>query len=133
MWKPGPEEQAQTAFFDFCALMASAHPAYALAYHVPNERKASIQRRVALKRAGVRKGVPDIVVPVPCGSFAALYIELKIKPNKPSPEQLDLISRLNQAGNFATVAWSADEAIELMKLYVSGKLTREPIRSSIPA
>lgn len=117
-----PEETAMIVFFDYCRAMAHAHHAYSLAFHIPNESKSSIQRRMSMKRAGVKKGVPDICVPVPNDKFAALYIEMKIKPNKPSSEQMQLIRELNQVGNYAALCWSADEAIEMMDKYIRNQL-----------
>jgi hypothetical protein len=102
--------------------MESQNPAYALAFHVPNERRASIPRRVALKRAGVRKGIPDIVVPVSNDKYSGLYIEMKVKPNKASPEQMAILRQLNSVGNYAVLCWSAQDAIEIINKYVSNKL-----------
>lgn len=121
-FKHGPEELEMFAFFDFCRYMEEQHPAYRLAFHVPNERKASIQRRVALKRAGVRKGIPDIVIPVPNDKYAGLYIEMKVKPNKASSEQMAVLRHLNSVGNYAVLCWSASEAIETLKKYVANQL-----------
>lgn len=122
--RSGPEEQQQIAFFDYCNYMtlATKNMAYSLAFHIGNERKASIQRRIMMKRAGVKKGVPDICVPVPNDKYHALYIEMKIKPNRLSPEQADYLRHLNQCGNYAVVAWSADEAIEILEKYLHNKL-----------
>jgi hypothetical protein len=58
---------------------------------------------------------------VPRGKYAALYIEMKVKPNKPSPEQIQLIAELNAVGNYAVVCWSADEAIQTLLNYMAGK------------
>lgn len=121
-FKHGPEELEMFAFFDACKLLAHVHPAYALAWHVPNERKASIRRRVSLARAGVKKGVPDITIPVPNKRYAGLYIEMKVKPNKPSPEQLDLIEQLKRAGNYALVCYSANEALDVLGKFIKNEL-----------
>lgn len=102
--------------------MAHQNDAFALAFHIGNERKASIQRRMAMKRAGVKKGVPDICVPVPNKKYHALYIEMKVKPNKPSPEQIEFLQRLNQCGNYAVIAWSGGEAIEILQKYIQNQL-----------
>lgn len=117
-----PEEREQTAFFDYCRAMAHSHSGYALAFAIPNERKASVQRRMAMKRAGLTKGIPDICVPVANDKFNALYIEMKVKPNKASPEQMDILRKLNAVGNYAVICWSADEAIEIITKYIQNKL-----------
>ena len=121
-FKHGPEELEMFAFFDACKVLAHVHPAYALAWHVPNERKASIRRRVSMARAGVKKGVPDITIPVPNKHHAGLYIEMKVKPNKPSPEQLELIAALKKAGNYALVCYSAEEALGVLGRYIKNEI-----------
>ena len=121
-FRRGAEEIQMMVFFDYCRAMSHMHPAYGMAFHIPNERKASIQRRVALKRAGLKKGVPDICVPVPNEKYHALYIEMKVKPNKPSPEQLELLSQLNSQGNYAILCWSASAAMEILDNYIGNKL-----------
>lgn len=110
------------AFFDYCRAMAHVKPAYALAYHIPNERKASVQRRITMAKAGVKKGIPDICVPVPNDKYHSLYIEMKVKPNKPSPEQIALLKHLNSVGNYAILCWSAAEAMEALDKYLANKL-----------
>ena len=110
------------AFFDYCRVKEKRHPAFGLAFHVPNERKASIARRMTLKRAGVRKGVPDICVPYPSGGYHALFIEMKIKPNRPSPAQIELLEKLAAAGNYTMLCWSAKEAIDILEKYLAGLL-----------
>jgi hypothetical protein len=47
---------------------------------------------------------------------------MKIKPNRPSPEQIELLEQLNAAGNYARLCWSADEAIDILNKYVTGLL-----------
>jgi len=117
-----PEEQQQTAFFDYCRAMAHVHKGYELAFAIPNERKASIARHVAMKRAGLTKGIPDICVPIANDKYSALYIEMKIKPNKASSEQMDILRKLNAAGNYAVICWSANEAIEIISKYLSNAI-----------
>lgn len=82
-----------------------------------------------LKAEGVRKGVPDILVfeksavfaPTAGGAYlqyAGLAIEMKIKPNTTTPEQREWLARLNANGWRATVAYSADEAFDILLQYL---------------
>jgi hypothetical protein len=121
-FKHGPEELQMMAFFDYCKVMENRHKAWKLAYHIPNERKASIQRRITMARCGVKKGMPDICIPVPNDKYASLYIEMKVKPNKPSKEQLELLKELYSAGSYSCIAWSAEEAISVVNKYLENKL-----------
>ncbi len=50
--------------------------------------------------------------------YAGLIIELKIKPNKPTKEQLEFLKTMNANGYLAVVRWSADEAIRTIKDYL---------------
>lgn len=46
-----------------------------------------------------------------------LYLELKIKPNKVTPEQAACLADLANMGFPAEIVYSLDEAIELFKHY----------------
>jgi hypothetical protein len=62
---------------------------------------------------GLPKGYPDL-----CGyhriSGKAVYIECKLKYNKPSEEQQKFIDEARAAGAIAAVCYSVDEALELV-------------------
>jgi hypothetical protein len=75
-----------------------------------------------MARAGLRKGVPDICIPVSNNKYHSLYIEMKVKPNKPTDAQLEWLSDLMALGNYACICWSAGEAIEMVAKYISNKL-----------
>lgn len=121
-FRQGPEEREQTTFFDYCRLKALTDPRYSAVFHIPNENKSSIPRRIALLKAGLKKGIPDICAPIPRGGYGALYIEMKIKPNKPSAEQIAVLKHLNDLGNYAVVCWSSNEAIEVLEKYLNGSI-----------
>lgn len=121
-FKHGPEELEMMAFFDYANISSNAHPAWRLAFHIPNERKASIQRRITLARCGVKKGMPDICVPVSNHKYNSLFIEMKVKPNKPSPAQIDMLKNLMAQDNYTCICWSADEAIAIVKKYINDEL-----------
>lgn len=73
-----------------------------------------------LKEEGARKGYPDISldVPSPDGRWAGLRIELKIKGNKPTPEQVEWLERLNRYGYKAVCCYGAQEAIDAILEYL---------------
>ena len=79
------EDNLQIAVMDYIRLQ---YPT-ALAIHVGNERATSPQAGARLKRKGVLSGVFDILIFNPIDKFNGLAIELKIKPNKPTENQLD--------------------------------------------
>ncbi len=62
---------------------------------------------------GLPKGYPDL-----CGyhrtSGKAVYIECKLKYNKPSEEQLKFIEEAKAAGALAAVCYSVEDAVKLV-------------------
>jgi len=83
-----------------------------------NGVKLPVGLAVKVKRAGNRKGVPDIWLPVPRGDYHGLVIELKVKPNKPTIEQTEWLEGLKAMGYKALVCYGADEAIAAIKDYL---------------
>ena len=79
-----------------------------------NGGRRSMSTGLALKRSGVKPGVPDILIftPSPLAPQGAA-IELKRvypTPGAASPQQVAFIERLNAAGINAAVAWGAEGA-----------------------
>lgn len=73
--KSKTESSIQTAFFAWMAIIK--HPDMKWVHAIPNggERSAIVAGR--MKAEGVRKGVWDVLVPVPQQGFHGLYIEFK--------------------------------------------------------
>lgn len=59
-------------------------------------------------------GEPDLSVLCPNGK--TVWMEVKIKPNKPTKEQLAFIKRATEMGHTAGVVYSVEEAITLCNL-----------------
>lgn len=116
-----PEEAQQIAFFEWLKQAEKEHPGLALAFAVPNERKCSIQRRISMRKAGVKSGIPDIMIPLPNERYHGLFIEMKVKPNKATPEQKVMLHALALAGYYSVICWSAEEAIEVTSDYLKNK------------
>lgn len=96
------EEQVQ--LFNWAESMCLIFPELQLMYHVPNEGKRSRITGSILRAMGLRKGVPDIVLPVPRGGYHGLYVELKRKEGgKASKEQLWWLEQLDKQGYAVTI------------------------------
>lgn len=89
--------------------------------HVPNEGKRSPQQGARLKRMGMSKGFPDLVIPLPCGAYHGLYIELKVGNNKTTAEQKRWLTNLSANGYASTACWGVDEAINTISRYLKGE------------
>lgn len=75
--------------------------------HTPNEGKRHPATGARLKRAGLKKGVPDILI-----LDRQIAIELKYGKNKLTPHQKHWLERLRNCGWTAVVCRSVDEVIE---------------------
>lgn len=94
-------------------------PDLKLLHHIPNERICSAQQGMELKRMGVKRGVPDLVLPVPSNGFHGLYIELKTETGKPSAEQMWWLSELSARGYKTVICYGFEEAINTIVSYLS--------------
>lgn len=95
--------------------------------HVANERKTKVTRGrngkwfspegSKLKKKGVKKGVPDVLIFDPRHGFAGLAIELKVDKNRQSPEQRIWQKTLTKCGWKTLTTWSLDEFIQIVDDY----------------
>lgn len=93
-------------------------PELNMMYHVPNEGKRQQGTGAILKAAGMKKGVPDIVLPVARQGYHGLYIELKFGSGKPTKEQKAFMKQLNEEGYLTAVAYGFEEAREIIRHYL---------------
>lgn len=93
--------------------------------HVPNERK-NVLEVIWLKAQGTLTGCPDIFIPEPIiinnkMKYAGLWIELKIKPNKPKPAQMAVMQELSERGYAVAVCWNIEEFMKTCEDYFNGQ------------
>lgn len=108
----------QTALFAWAALNAERWPALKLLYAIPNGGFRNKIEASRLKISGTRAGVPDVHLAYPEGPYVGLWIELKIKGNKTSPEQDKWIARLRDAGHCVKVCYGFYEARDAVLGYL---------------
>lgn len=115
----GTEHQEQAAVIDWWRLSHKLYnlPEFAL-FAIPNGGARNIVTASKLKAEGVRPGVPDLCLVVSRGWFHGLWIEMKVKPNKPTASQLEVMVFLNSNGYRVSVCYSAEAAIEIIKEYL---------------
>ena len=90
-----------------------------LFYAIPNGGSRNYYEAVALKRAGLIAGVPDLCIPIGSKGKHGLYIELKRQTGgKVAVHQKDFIERLNAAGNDAVVCYGFEEAKQKITDYL---------------
>lgn len=81
------ESGHQEALFSWAAYRTGLMPELQYMYHVPNGGKRDAATAVALKRQGVKAGVPDIMLPAARAGYHGLYIELKAGKNTTTKKQ----------------------------------------------
>lgn len=95
------------------------YPDLKLLYHVANERKCTPKQGAFLKRMGLRKGVPDLHLPVAKGEYHSLYIEMKDETGATSPDQEWWIREMMQKGNFCEVCHGWESAVRVLEWYLN--------------
>ena len=113
------ENQHQSALIKWTQVARQKYPELKLLYHVPNERKCTPAEGARLKRMGVKRGVPDLCLPVSRHGYSALYIEMKTDTGKTSKEQDWWLEELRKAGNFCDVCHGWDSARRVIEWYLS--------------
>lgn len=94
------------------------YPELELLYHIPNEGKRSKATGGRLKALGLKAGVPDLCLPTAHGGYIGLYIEMKVKPNKPTEKQKHWLRMLRTAGHMVAVCYDWDSARQLLEDYM---------------
>ena len=116
------EDTEQLAVIAWCDGYALADPRARLLLHIPNGGARHIATAARLRRLGVRRGVPDLFLPVAVEPYHGLWIEMKRrKGGRVSPERRGWIETLQAEGYAVAVALGADEAIFAVLAYLDGR------------
>lgn len=117
------EAEEQRRLFAWAGMMSGKWPELALMYHIPNEGRRSVRTGARMRAEGLKKGVPDICLPVARCGCHALYIELKrMRGGKPTNEQLDWVDKLTRQGNMALICQGWEKAAEVLEAYLEGRI-----------
>lgn len=108
------EDQEQEAL---CAWMTLKKIKF---FAIPNGGSRHVAEAVKLKRCGVKRGVPDLCIPIPSGSYHGLFLELKrVSGGKVTAEQVDWLQFLRLQGYYAEIAYGFDEAKQIVTDYLA--------------
>jgi hypothetical protein len=92
-------------------------------YHIPLQRKCSIQQGSLLKKMGVKRGMADLFIAIPQNGKSGLWIELKSEKGKLSLEQKEFLSRMTINGYVAVSVCGFEAAketiIDYLKPYIA--------------
>jgi hypothetical protein len=113
------EHQHQVTFFQYVDVLAQRYPILSTnVFAIPNGGNRDLITGTRLKREGVRAGAPDILVAIPIQPWHGLFIEMKVRPNKPSKKQVIFLCNLLSAGYKTHVSYDAEDAIKALDSYL---------------
>lgn len=113
------EAQHQATIIKWTLVNRGKYPELKLLFHIPNGGARDPVEGRHLKEQGVKKGVPDLCLPVPRGQYGALFIELKTEKGKTSEAQDWWIRELNKVGCFAEVCHGWESAVRVLEWYLN--------------
>lgn len=113
------EFQEQCFLFKWALSATKTYPQLKYLHSSQNGMTTSVVHAVNAKRAGMKRGVPDISLPYNNGKFSSLFIEMKNGKNKLTKEQEDFFEFLGKQGFKCVVCYSAKDAIKEIIDYVS--------------
>ena len=111
------EEQEQEALFQW--LSWQKEPEFQMAFAIPNGGYRAKKTGAALKKQGVKPGIPDMFLPISRDGFHGLWIEMKSHKGKTSDTQEVWHDNLRKEGYKVVVCHSADSAIDTLKNYIN--------------
>lgn len=83
----------------------------------PSGMKLPMLTAKKIKAMGYLKGTPDIMILEPRGKYHGLFVELKAEGGRVLPHQDEFIKALKERGYWVGIAWSFEEAVELITTY----------------
>jgi len=135
MAKKATEHQEQATLFKWAVFAAARWPELALLHAIPNGGHRNKVTAAMLKAEGVKRGVPDICLPVPRGRWHGLYIELKAEGGSASLEQRRWLAALQRQGYRAELCKGWEQARRLIEDYMStgADAGRRGVSGTVPA
>jgi len=113
------EAQEQIAVMRWAELQSHVYPELNLLFHIPNGSYKSKAQAGLFKAMGLKSGVPDLFLPTPRKGYHGLFIEMKVKKGRTTQNQDEWIREFRYQGYKAEVAHGFDEAVEIIKGYIT--------------
>ena len=113
------EDTEQINVVSWAGWNMNRYPELKWLFHVPNGGSRNKQEAVKFKQMGVKAGVSDLCLPYPKGIYCGLFIEMKYGNNRQQDTQKEFLADMVAAGHFVATCYSAEEAIEVIKKYLS--------------
>lgn len=94
-------------------------------FHIPNETTGGQGWITRNRQMGCRKGVPDLMLPVPMHGYHGLFIEMKRPGGRLDGTQMRWIAALTDLGYMAICCKGWEEAKDALLRYMEAKDTGE--------
>jgi len=91
-------------------------------FAIPNGGARSVVTGAMLKAEGATKGVPDLLIPEPCGKYHGLFAEMKKPHGRTSHEQDMMIDALRDRGYYVAVCYDVEQFVNLVNNYFAERL-----------
>lgn len=118
------EHQHQTTFFDVLRLNEREFPALAFVFAIPNAAIRSKKERIRVLEEGLKKGVPDVCIPIPRHGYHGAWMENKSTNGKLNANQKAFLEFLTGAGYATKVCYNVDEQIAFIEWYLGIELKK---------
>jgi hypothetical protein len=129
------EHQEQSLLFQWSELAKGRTPELGLLFAIPNfsgrlgnmPPVAAIKQAQALNAEGRKKGVPDVMLPVPRGSYHGLFVEMKrVRGSTTSAEQRAWLDALRAQGYHAIRCLGWEQARQEIMTYLTTPIREHP-------
>jgi hypothetical protein len=90
-------------------------------FAIPNGGWRHVATARRLKEEGVKAGVPDLFLAVPCGKWHGLFVEMKAGQNTTTDAQDAWLEALAGQGYRTAVCHGFDEARATLESYLAGE------------
>lgn len=110
------ESIIQQQLLSYCSILEDKVWQLQAIYSIPNEGKRSGAEGAKMVRMGLKKGIPDLCLPVRSfdGKYGSLYLEMKAQNGVLRESQKQQIKLLRELGNRVEVLRDADKAMDLV-------------------
>lgn len=121
------EYDHQVALIAWCETHKARVPELGYLFASNNGIRVTIGVAVKMKKAGMKKGVPDLFLPIPRQGYHGFFIEMKVGKNITSDEQCEWLAVLQECGYRCSIYRSWRDAAAAILSYLDLSHLREEL------
>lgn len=112
------EYDHQCALIEWCERFKERIPELGMIFASNNGIRVTMGVAVKMKKAGMKKGVPDLMLALPAQGHCGFFLEMKIKGNSTTDEQCQWIAELQGYGYKCGVFYTWWDAARAILMYI---------------